>query len=219
MKNRNNNISCLSNRGIGDLAVQILTREGTGGDSDKGSMDEIPESLFYVRGKDKSIEHIKVCRKCRDRIIREVEYLQEYERELRRTDQCDRVREHLDVEWGKSRDIRILRFDSPEARREPELSLAASTSGAEKKAMRFSTPGGDLIIRETRDEDTGRRSLMLIGERKFAENSEVIIRGKRYFSDAEGYLRFEEDMPDLGSGDVIVVKRGRTDPADNLERH
>ena len=141
-------------------------------------------------------------------MIREVRYLREYAREYQRTDQSDRVREHLAREWGKSGDIRILRFDSPDARREPGFSLAASTSGAGKQGLRFSTASGDLIIRDTGDEAAGGKALILIGDEKFAHNSEVIIRGERYLSDEEGYLRFREDLPDLDSSDVIVVRPG-----------
>ena len=208
MQSKKNTFSCLTDREIGSLAVQILTREGTGGDYDKGSLDKIPGSLFSAKGKDRSIEHLEACRECRERLIREVRYLREYAREYQRTDQSDRVREHLAREWGKGGDIRILRFDSPDTRREPEFSLAASTSGAGNQGLRFSTASGDLIIRDTGDKAAGRKALILIGNEKFAKNSEVIIRGERYLSDEEGYLRFREDIPDLDSTDVIVVRPG-----------
>jgi len=208
MRSKKNTFPCLTDREIGNLAVQTLTREGTGGDNDKGSLDKIPGSLFSVKGRDRSIEHLEACRGCRERLIREVRYLREYAREFERTDQSERVREHLVREWGKSGDIRILRFDSPDARREPGFSLAASTSGAGKKEWRFSTASGDLIIREAGNVIAGRKAVVLIGDDRFAYNSEVIIRGERYLSDEEGYLRFREDIPDLDSSDVIVVRPG-----------
>jgi len=197
--------TCLTDREIAILAIQIITREGAaGGDPLKGSMDHIPESLFPVLDDSIAAGHLSGCGKCLERLRQEVIYLRSHTEALDRSEPGE-VKEALIREWEKNDRVRVLRPDLPSAAGRSGLSLAASTTVAGREPMRFSTPAGDLIIKEIGSEESGEHALLIIGDSRFVSGAEVIIHGESYFSDEEGYIRFAEDMPRFGRDDLILV--------------
>ncbi|MBD3424545.1 MAG: hypothetical protein GF417_08925 [Candidatus Latescibacteria bacterium] len=203
--NDKNAFPCLSEKEIGVLAFKILSTEGTGGDVLKGSMEEIPESLFVDGPESKQLQHLNECTSCRQRLSEELQYLKEYEETVGREDHTESVQKLLLREWGKIAEVRILKLDRYSSSSKPGLSLAASTAESRDEPLRFSTESGDLILKEVRDEKADLPALILIGPKEYTRNSEVIISGQSYLSNENGIVRIDKRFLNIGEGDVVVV--------------
>ncbi len=195
---------CFTREELGALAVRNMSRVSAGGDFHGGPREVIPEDLCVNIKRDLR-NHVMKCNRCRDILLAEVTYFQQYIKALDETDKSEFVTGKLSGWWEKSGKVKVLRLSMPDDPDKKDIAAAASTGRARDETIRLSTESGDLIIKQIRDSKKEIDGLILIGENRFVKNARVIINGESYFSDEEGYIWFEDNMPDLGFDELVMV--------------
>ena len=204
----------MRNRCLPESIMRALAIEVAGGDVRGTSWQAALSSGILERllGADAGIarEHLETCDDCRERLERELRYLEGYRAGLRSSSVRDAARDILSA--SERGIIRILRFAPYLADDSPTAAMAAQTSSPEVPALRFCSADDKVLLKEVespKGESRKRLFFLMADSPQLIQGATVLFAGSEYAPDGEGYFDFGDAALMIDQESEFVVKLRR----------
>ena len=213
--------SCLIEETIEGLAIQVAEKLESD-PAKKGSLEEIPEGLFVLKGVDYKA-HLVSCALCRRKLIDAIDIFLQYGATLDSNRDAERFAEAMDAarralgqerepakDLGKGDVIEIELKFAPHPNGRAEQALAAATVAPAAEPLRFASNDGTIILKEILSPTKGDSKYLIVGLKK-NNIYKISINDKEYYTlKSDGTINTSKNKLSLTKDDkltLLIIKR------------